>query len=243
MFRRGTRADHAVIAAFSRGVRRHELAVRLSPSYSAVVRSQAVIDGVWESRTAKNPRLFNGTKFRLAGLALGGCQASAPCGSYAEHTKAAASRAGAGVDSAGEDAAPVAGAGAGAGAGGTDNTGGGHGAASTVAAAAQDDSAAPVATLLLGLTDYKSFLGTNFGPDADSLVALGASQGDERRYLADPLGVGAVTCTSDGYVVFLRRSQHVGEAAGMWDVPGGHPEPSVRARSNRVRTAPRRGMF
>ena len=233
------------MAAFSRGVRRHELAVRLSPSYSAVVRSQAVIDGVWESRTAKNPRLFNGTKFRLAGLALGSCQASAPCGSYLERTKAAASRAGAGVDSAGEGAAPVAGAGAGAGAGGTDSIGGGHvqhGTASTVAAAAQDP-AAPVATLLLGLTDYKSLLGTNLGPDAVSLVALGASQGDERRYLADPLGVGAVTCTSDGYVVFLRRSQHVGEAAGMWDVPGGHPEPSVRARINRVRTSQRRDMF
>lgn len=45
------------------------------------------------------------------------------------------------------------------------------------------------------------------------------------------LGVGACVVSSDGCVVLMRRSAHVGEGAGLWDVPGGHPEPSVRTSS------------
>ena len=41
------------------------------------------------------------------------------------------------------------------------------------------------------------------------------------------LGVGVCVTTADGKVVLQRRSAHVGEGAGLVDVPGGHPEPSV----------------
>ncbi|KAB5565461.1 hypothetical protein PHYPO_G00241840 [Pangasianodon hypophthalmus] len=51
--------------------------------------------------------------------------------------------------------------------------------------------------------------------------------GDPQALLAQPLGVGAVLLTSDGQVVMLRRSQRVAEAAGLLDIPGGHPEPKA----------------
>ena len=45
--------------------------------------------------------------------------------------------------------------------------------------------------------------------------------------MSDALGVGAFVLTSDDYVTFIRRSERVGEAQGLWDIPGGHPEPEV----------------
>jgi len=38
--------------------------------------------------------------------------------------------------------------------------------------------------------------------------------------------VGIVLLTSDDHVVILKRSLWTGECAGMYDRPGGHPEPS-----------------
>ena len=49
-------------------------------------------------------------------------------------------------------------------------------------------------------------------------------------FLAEPLGVAGVILTSDGHVIFHRRNHWVAEGAGKVDVPGGHPEPSVRSR-------------
>jgi len=49
-----------------------------------------------------------------------------------------------------------------------------------------------------------------------------------QAFLADPLGVAAVVLTSDDKVVIQQRSHWVAEGAGQLDVPGGHPEPSVR---------------
>ncbi|XP_053497918.1 uridine diphosphate glucose pyrophosphatase NUDT22 [Ictalurus furcatus] len=82
--------------------------------------------------------------------------------------------------------------------------------------------------LQLGLTCYKDFLGTNWSQEAGNLQQRGRLEvGDPQALLAQPLGVGAVLLTSDGKVVMLRRSQRVAEAAGLLDIPGGHPEPKA----------------
>ncbi|XP_053093075.1 uridine diphosphate glucose pyrophosphatase NUDT22 [Pangasianodon hypophthalmus] len=82
--------------------------------------------------------------------------------------------------------------------------------------------------LQLGLTCYKDFLGTNWSQEAVNLQQRGRLEvGDPQALLAQPLGVGAVLLTSDGQVVMLRRSQRVAEAAGLLDIPGGHPEPKA----------------
>eukprot|EP00658_Telonema_sp_P-2_P062414 TRINITY_DN51089_c0_g2_i1.p1 TRINITY_DN51089_c0_g2~~TRINITY_DN51089_c0_g2_i1.p1 ORF type:complete len:315 (+),score=64.42 TRINITY_DN51089_c0_g2_i1:69-947(+) len=75
----------------------------------------------------------------------------------------------------------------------------------------------------LGLTDYKSYLGTNL---AENWEELAATEPVGSR-LASPLGNGCVVETMDGHVVLLRRSEHVGECPGQCVVPGGHPEPSA----------------
>ena len=72
------------------------------------------------------------------------------------------------------------------------------------------------ASVVLGLTDYRSFLGTNC---AESWRALPPA------CLASPLGNAAVVRTSDGCVVLLRRSGDVGECPDTCVMPGGHPEP------------------
>lgn len=44
--------------------------------------------------------------------------------------------------------------------------------------------------------------------------------------LVCPSGVSAVVVTSDRHVILVQRSGHVSEGQGLFDVPGGHPEPS-----------------
>jgi len=46
-------------------------------------------------------------------------------------------------------------------------------------------------------------------------------------YMSDALGVGAFLESSDGQVVLMKRGEHLAEAPGLWDIPGGHPEPQV----------------
>ncbi|XP_051506158.1 uridine diphosphate glucose pyrophosphatase NUDT22 [Myxocyprinus asiaticus] len=85
-----------------------------------------------------------------------------------------------------------------------------------------------VLKLQLGLTCYKDYLGTNWSGEAGNLQSRGQAESeDPQAFLAQPLGVGAVMATSDGEVVLLRRSQKVAEAAGLLDIPGGHPEPKM----------------
>jgi len=50
--------------------------------------------------------------------------------------------------------------------------------------------------------------------------------------MSDALGVGAFLESSDGQVVLLKRGEHLAEAPGLWDIPGGHPEPQVRIGSD-----------
>lgn len=82
--------------------------------------------------------------------------------------------------------------------------------------------------LRLGLTSYKDYLGTNWSEKAEELCRRGEVEfGDPLCLLAQPLGVGAVLCTVDEQIVFIRRSQKVAEAGGLLDIPGGHPEPKI----------------
>ena len=73
--------------------------------------------------------------------------------------------------------------------------------------------------LSLSVTDYASYLGTNWNKSLQPSVL-------QRKHMADTLGVGAVVVTSDQYIIFIKRSEHVGEFPNCLDVPGGHPEPS-----------------
>lgn len=83
--------------------------------------------------------------------------------------------------------------------------------------------------LVVGLTDYKSFITTNACGDAllfHELCKLGEEKhGDVRAYISDTLGVSACVISSDRYIVLIRRSSVTGELAGFVDTPGGHPEP------------------
>lgn len=83
-------------------------------------------------------------------------------------------------------------------------------------------------TFNLGVTCYRDFIGTNWSPNAQLYRSLGAEEfGDRQAFLSDALGVGALLETSDGFAVLLKRSLSCGEAPGLWDIPGGHPEPKV----------------
>lgn len=80
----------------------------------------------------------------------------------------------------------------------------------------------------LGITCYKDFIGTNWSPNAKLYCSFGSSEhGNSQAYLSDALGVGALLETKDNFVVLLKRSLSCGEAPGLWDIPGGHPEPKV----------------
>ena len=79
----------------------------------------------------------------------------------------------------------------------------------------------------LGITCYKDFLSTNWADYASELKALGRDGGNEQMYMSDAMGVGALVVTKDDRIILIRRSQHCAEAAGCWDIPGGHAEPEV----------------
>lgn len=72
--------------------------------------------------------------------------------------------------------------------------------------------------LRIGITDYKSFLGTNCSAHWEKL---------EQSNLASPLGNAAFVETKDEMVVLLKRSANVGECPHTMVMPGGHSEPEV----------------
>ena len=80
----------------------------------------------------------------------------------------------------------------------------------------------------IGITSYRDFIGTNWSPIAKQINELGTHKfNNSQVYMSDALGVGSFVVTSDNYVIFLRRSKLCGEAQGLLDIPGGHPEPKV----------------
>ncbi|CAL1539718.1 unnamed protein product [Lymnaea stagnalis] len=80
--------------------------------------------------------------------------------------------------------------------------------------------------MYLGVTDYKEFIGSNWAPNAKEIQGKGIElHNNSQAFLSDALGVGASVLTTDNRLILLKRSDHCGEAPGLWDVPGGHAEP------------------
>ncbi|KAJ0248321.1 Nudix hydrolase 9 [Hirschfeldia incana] len=83
----------------------------------------------------------------------------------------------------------------------------------------------PHVCLRLGLTDYKTFVGTNLSSQWDKFLVTSQDDCVRCRHTSSPLGNAAVVETSDHKIIVLRRSDNVGEFPGHYVFPGGHPEP------------------
>ncbi|GJN36266.1 hypothetical protein PR202_gb25109 [Eleusine coracana subsp. coracana] len=94
------------------------------------------------------------------------------------------------------------------------------------------------ASLHLGLTDYRTFVGTNLNPlwekflvpSEGNLFSFNLINLDDSvhcQHMSNPLGNGAIVETSDEKIIVLQRSYNVGEFPGYYVFPGGHSE-SVR---------------
>lgn len=79
--------------------------------------------------------------------------------------------------------------------------------------------------LCLGLTDYKTFVGTNLCNDWELFLNKSGEDLDRCKHTASPLGNGAIVETVDSCILVLQRSQNVGEFPGHFVFPGGHSEP------------------
>ncbi|KAK3028724.1 hypothetical protein RJ639_038615 [Escallonia herrerae] len=79
--------------------------------------------------------------------------------------------------------------------------------------------------LHLGLTDYRTFVGTNLSPLWDKFLAQSQDDCQQCQHTSSPLGNAAVVETSDKRILVLQRSNMVGEFPGHFVFPGGHPEP------------------
>lgn len=90
-----------------------------------------------------------------------------------------------------------------------------------VAGSEQDSSVC----LHLGLTDYRTFVGTNLSPLWEKFLVPSEDDSVRCQHTSSPLGNGAVVETSDTKFLVLQRSQNVGEFPGYFVFPGGHSEP------------------
>ncbi|XP_074641344.1 uridine diphosphate glucose pyrophosphatase NUDT22-like [Tubulanus polymorphus] len=78
----------------------------------------------------------------------------------------------------------------------------------------------------LGITCYKDFLCTNLSPSGVQFYNYGVEKFNNRQAcFSDAIGVGAFVETIDEFIILLKRSSSCAEAPGVWDRPGGHPEP------------------
>ncbi|XP_074359225.1 nudix hydrolase 9 isoform X1 [Apium graveolens] len=77
----------------------------------------------------------------------------------------------------------------------------------------------------LGLTDYRTFVGTNLNPSWQKFIVESQDGCSRCQHTSSPLGNGAVVETSDNRILVLQRSNNVGEFPGHFVFPGGHPEP------------------
>ena len=88
--------------------------------------------------------------------------------------------------------------------------------------------------LEFGLTCYKDFQCTNMQSkeNVEMLKEYGLQNyGDVYACMANPTFSTVIVESSDNYAVLFRRSNMVGEAAGMVDFPGGHMEPNVSSKN------------
>ncbi|XP_043714913.1 nudix hydrolase 9 isoform X1 [Telopea speciosissima] len=79
--------------------------------------------------------------------------------------------------------------------------------------------------LQLGLTDYRTFVGTNLNPLWEKFLVPSEDDSIRCQHTSSPLGNGAVVETADKKIIVLQRSNNVGEFPGHFVFPGGHPEP------------------
>ncbi|KAF5447040.1 hypothetical protein F2P56_032621 [Juglans regia] len=79
--------------------------------------------------------------------------------------------------------------------------------------------------LRLGLTDYRTFMGTNLNPLWEKFLLPSEDDSICCQHTSSPLGNGAIVETCDNKIIVLRRSINVGEFPGHFVFPGGHPEP------------------
>ncbi|KAL4334120.1 hypothetical protein GQ457_07G033940 [Hibiscus cannabinus] len=79
-------------------------------------------------------------------------------------------------------------------------------------------------SLHLGLTDYRTFVGTNLNPSWEKFLVASEDDPTQCQHTSSPLGNGAIVETSDKKIVVLERSNNVGEFPGHFVFPGGHPE-------------------
>ncbi|XP_059430388.1 nudix hydrolase 9 [Corylus avellana] len=79
--------------------------------------------------------------------------------------------------------------------------------------------------LQLGLTDYRTFVGTNLNPLWEKFLVESEDDPICCQHTSSPLGNGAIVETSDQKIIVLQRSSNVGEFPGSFVFPGGHPEP------------------
>ncbi|CAH9073025.1 unnamed protein product [Cuscuta europaea] len=89
-----------------------------------------------------------------------------------------------------------------------------------------DSQQEPHVCLHLGLTDYRTFVGTNLSPLWENFLVQSEDDCWQCQHTSSPLGNGAVVETSDKKILVLRRSNNVGEFPGYFVFPGGHPEPN-----------------
>ncbi|CBN79318.1 conserved unknown protein [Ectocarpus siliculosus] len=206
----GGGAEYLLEPALETPLRRDQVRVDVAEAYSRKPHPDP------EALLAKNPLLFNGSKFWLAGFSTEGDRKPSATAT------ATANPAGGAVSDT------------------TDSSdGGGGGGRHTpplppLTNAARRRSRSPTSSpptrklrLRLGLTDYRTFRGTNWSPSAARLAADSARDHPwlEAAYLSQKLGVGAVVETKDGFLLSLCRSNGVAEGQGMMGAPGGHPEP------------------
>ncbi|CAN6471188.1 unnamed protein product [Victoria cruziana] len=83
----------------------------------------------------------------------------------------------------------------------------------------------PSVCLHLGLTDYRTFAGTNLSPFWVKFVVHSEDDSTRCQHTSSPLGNGAIVETSDERILVLQRSYNVGEFPGYFVFPGGHSEP------------------
>eukprot|EP00271_Cylindrocystis_brebissonii_P009812 TRINITY_DN2515_c0_g1_i3.p1 TRINITY_DN2515_c0_g1~~TRINITY_DN2515_c0_g1_i3.p1 ORF type:complete len:236 (-),score=23.23 TRINITY_DN2515_c0_g1_i3:20-727(-) len=81
--------------------------------------------------------------------------------------------------------------------------------------------------LLLGYTDYRTFVGSNLNPEWPRFLVPSACDDTTRsQHMSDPLGNACVVTTADGRLLMLQRGTAVGEAPSCAVFPGGHSEPT-----------------
>lgn len=79
--------------------------------------------------------------------------------------------------------------------------------------------------LRLGLTDYRTFMGTNLSPNWEKFLVPSEDDCIRCQHTSSPLGNGAIVETIDKRILVLQRSKNVGEFPGYFVFPGGHSEP------------------